>query len=45
MLEWLAAGEPSGIGQWQETQLDPGPQAAVRALAVGVHLCGYRILP
>lgn len=44
-LEGLAVGEPLGAGQCRATGLDPGPSAAVRALAVGVHSSDRKISP
>lgn len=44
-LEGLAAGEHSGTGQGQEAGPDPGPQAALGTLAVGIPSCGCVVSP
>lgn len=36
-LEVVATGEPRSVGQKQDTGLELRPQAAVEALAIGVH--------
>lgn len=42
---YLVAVEPNGIGQYLETGLNLGPQAAVRALTIGLYFHGDTILP